>query len=57
LPFDFEWSEMVDRVPKVISLYRLTLAQSSWGDSTQKQPEDVVDVSRQKNDAFVLRLA
>jgi hypothetical protein len=57
LPFDFEWGEMVDRVPKVISLYRLTLAQSSWGDSTQKQPEDVVDVSSQKNDAFVLRLA
>ena len=57
LPFDFEWSEMVDRVPKVISLYRLTLAQSTWGDGTQKQSEEVVDVSRQKNDSFVLRLA
>ena len=57
LPFDFEWSEMVDRVPKVISLYRLTLAQSSWVDGTQKQSEEVVDVSRQKNDSFVLRLA
>ncbi len=57
LPFDFEWNEMVDRVPKVISLYRLTLAQSSWGDGTQKQSEEVVDVSRQKNDSFVLRLA
>ena len=57
LPFDFEWSEMVDRVPQVISLYRLTLAQSSWGDGTQKQSEEVVDVSRQKNDSFVLRLA
>jgi len=57
LPFDFEWSEMVDRVPKVISLYRLTLAQSSWGDTAQKQSEDVVDVSGQKKDSFVLRLA
>ncbi len=57
LPFDFEWSEMVDRVPQVISLYRLTLAQSSWVDGTQKQSEEVVDVSRQKNDSFVLRLA
>jgi hypothetical protein len=57
LPFDFEWNEMVDRVPKVISLYRLTLAQSTWGDVTQKQSEEVVDVSRQKNDSFVLRLA
>ena len=57
LPFDFEWSEMVDRVPKVISLYRLTLAQSTWGDGTQKQSEEVEDVSRQKNDSFVLRLA
>ena len=57
LPFDFEWNEMVDRVPKVISLYRLTLAQSTWGDATQKQSEEVVDVSRQKNDSFVLRLA
>jgi len=57
LPFDFEWSEMVDRVPQVISLYRLTLAQSSWVDGTQKQSEEVVDVSRQKTDGFVLRLA
>jgi hypothetical protein len=57
LPFDFEWSEMVDRVPKVISLYRLTLAQSSWGDASQKQSEDVVDVSSQKEGGFVLRLA
>jgi len=57
LPFDFEWTELVDRVPKVIALYRLTLAQASWGDGDQKQSEDVVDVSRRQNDNFVLRLA
>ena len=57
LPFDFEWSELVDRVPKVISLYRLTLAQSPWVDGTQRQFEDVVDVSRQENNQFLLRLA
>jgi len=56
LPFDFEWNEIMQRVPKVIALFRLTLSPSSWVGDTRTTPMDVMDVSARKNDLFELRL-
>jgi hypothetical protein len=56
LPFDFEWNEIMQRVPKVIALFRLTLSQSSWVDDARMKPVDVMDVSARKYDLLELRL-